>query len=44
VIYTANNRPEVRETSMSAGADMFFSKNMSVFELPERVAAYLPSR
>jgi CheY-like chemotaxis protein len=43
VIYTANNRPEVRETCLSAGADMFFSKNMSVFELPTRVAAILPS-
>jgi len=31
VIYTANNRPEVRETILAAGADLFFSKNLSVF-------------
>lgn len=41
VVYTANNRPEVRESSLAAGADMFFSKNLPVFELPGRVLAHL---
>lgn len=41
VVYTANNRPEVRESSLAAGADMFFSKNLSVFELPGRVHDHL---
>lgn len=41
VVYTANNRPEVRETSLAAGADIFYSKNTAVFELPSRVAAHL---
>jgi DNA-binding response OmpR family regulator len=41
VVYTANNRPEVRATSLTAGADIFYSKNLPVFELPARVAAHL---
>jgi DNA-binding response OmpR family regulator len=41
VVYTANTRPELRETSLSAGADVFFTKNLPVFELPARVAAHL---
>lgn len=41
VVYTANNRPEVRESSLAAGADLFFSKNLPVFELPAQVAAQL---
>lgn len=42
VIYTANNRPEMREMSLKAGADVFYSKNMSVFELPSRIITHLP--
>jgi two-component system alkaline phosphatase synthesis response regulator PhoP/two-component system response regulator ResD len=42
VIYTANNRPEVRETSLAAGADVFYTKSMSVFDLPARIAEHLP--
>ena len=41
VVYTANNRPEVRETSLAAGANIFFSKNLAVFELPARLTAHL---
>lgn len=41
VIYTANNRPEVRDASLAAGADLFYSKNMPIFELPELVIAQL---
>lgn len=40
-VYTAINRPEAREDSLAAGADLFFSKNLSVFELPEKIAAHL---
>jgi CheY-like chemotaxis protein len=43
VIYTANNRPEVLIASKAAGADLFLSKTMSVFDLPARVVAELPS-
>lgn len=43
VIYTANNRPEVRETVLAAGADAFFSKNLSVFDLPSHILTHLPS-
>ena len=39
-VYTANNRPEVREASLAAGANLFFSKNLSVFELPAEIAAH----
>jgi CheY-like chemotaxis protein len=42
VIYTANNRPEVLISSKAAGADLFFSKTMSVFDLPARIVAELP--
>ncbi len=28
VVYTANNRPEVRQSVLEAGADAFFSKNL----------------
>jgi len=42
VIYSANNRPEVRETVLAAGADAFVSKNLSVFELPSHILIYLP--
>lgn len=41
-IYTANTRPEVREMCLDAGADMFFTKNLSVFDLPEHLAGQLP--
>lgn len=41
VVYTANHRPETRETSLAAGADIFFTKTVPVFELPARVLAYL---
>lgn len=37
-VYTANNRPEVREACLAAGADLFFSKNLTVFELPDKIA------
>lgn len=40
-VYTAINRPETREDSLSAGADLFFSKNLSVFDLPNRITAHL---
>ncbi len=43
VIYTANNRPEVRETILAAGADLFFSKNLSVFDLPSHILSHLSS-
>jgi len=42
VIYTGNNRPEMRQLSVEAGADVFYSKSMSVFELPSRIFAHLP--
>jgi CheY-like chemotaxis protein len=42
VVYTANNRPEVLIASKTAGADLVISKTMSVFDLPEHVAANLP--
>ncbi len=42
VVYTANNRPEVRRSMLEAGADAFFSKNLSVFDLPSHVLAHLP--
>jgi two-component system OmpR family response regulator len=42
VIYTANNRPEVLIASKAAGADLFLSKTMSVFDLPTRIVAELP--
>ncbi|CUS03122.2 Response regulator receiver domain protein (fragment) [Candidatus Promineifilum breve] len=41
VVYTANARSETRETSLAAGADIFFTKTVSVFELPARILAYL---
>jgi CheY-like chemotaxis protein len=41
VIYTANNRPEVRQLSLEAGADAFFTKNISVFDLPSHIASHL---
>ncbi len=41
VVYTANARPETRETSLAAGADIFITKTVSVFELPARILAYL---
>lgn len=40
-VYTAINRPETREDSLTAGADLFFSKNLSVFDLPDLIAAHL---
>lgn len=43
VIYTANTRPETREACLAAGADLFYSKNISVFDLPALVAAHLSS-
>lgn len=42
VIYTANNRPEVRNDSMEAGANVFLSKNMPLFELPAQISRHLP--
>jgi two-component system OmpR family response regulator len=42
VIYTANNRPDVRERILAAGADAFFSKNLSAFDLPSHIVVYLP--
>ena len=44
VIYTANNRPEVRETILAAGADLFFSKNLSVFDLPSHILSNLSAQ
>ncbi len=41
VIYTANNRPHVREDCLAAGADAFFSKNISVFDLPAHIGQHL---
>lgn len=41
VIYTANNRPDVRERSLAAGADIFYSKNISVFDLPAHIGKHL---
>ena len=40
-IYTAINRPETHEASLAAGADLFFSKSLSVFDLPEKIEAHL---
>ncbi len=40
-VYTAVNRPETQQDSLLAGADLFFSKNLSIFELPEKIAAHL---
>jgi CheY-like chemotaxis protein len=42
-IYTANTRPEVRKKCLEAGADFFFSKNLSIFELPDQLAQQLSS-
>jgi CheY-like chemotaxis protein len=42
-IYTANTRADIRDQCLSAGANMFFTKNLSVFELPERLAGQLSS-
>jgi CheY-like chemotaxis protein len=42
-IYTANTRAEVREKCLAAGADMFFTKSLSVFDLPEHLASSLSS-
>ncbi|WP_374688569.1 response regulator [Promineifilum sp.] len=44
VIYTANTRPGVRETCLAAGANVFYTKSMSVFELPARIAEELGIR
>jgi CheY-like chemotaxis protein len=41
-IYTANTRPEIRQKCLEAGADFFFSKNLSIFELPDQLASHLP--
>lgn len=41
VVYTANTRPEVRRDCLAAGADLFYSKNLPILELPALVAAYL---
>ena len=43
VIYSANNRPEVREQILAAGADAFFSKNLSVCDLPSQILPHLPA-
>ncbi len=40
-VYTAVNRPETQQDCLLAGADLFFSKNLSIFELPEKIAAHL---
>jgi CheY-like chemotaxis protein len=40
-IYTANTRPEIRQKCLEAGADFFFSKNLSIFELPDQLARQL---
>ncbi len=42
VVYSANNRPEVREMVLAAGANAFFSKNLSVFDLPSHILTHLP--
>lgn len=44
VIYTANNRPDTREMCLAAGADLFLSKSLSLFELPDQLAKRLPSQ
>jgi CheY-like chemotaxis protein len=41
VVYTANPRSGTRDTSLAAGADVYFTKNVPVFELPERVLEFL---
>lgn len=41
-VYTANNRPEVMEKVLAAGADHFFNKNIPVFELPDMFLKFLP--
>jgi CheY-like chemotaxis protein len=41
VVYTANPRSGTRETSLAAGADVYFTKNVPVFELPDRVLEFL---
>ncbi len=41
-VYTANNRPEAREASLAAGADLFISKNaVPVLDLPAYLAAHI---
>lgn len=40
-VYTANNRPETRQAGLDAGADLFFNKNLSIFELPAQIAGFL---
>jgi len=41
VIYTANSRPETRQACLDAGADLFYSKSVSVFDLAALLTAHL---
>lgn len=40
-IYSANSRPEVQQSCLTAGADLFLSKNISVLDLPNRIAQHV---
>jgi two-component system phosphate regulon response regulator PhoB len=41
LMYTADNRDEVRARCMAAGANAFIPKETSIFELSQKVEAYL---
>ena len=41
VIYTANPRPETRQAGLDAGADLFYSKSISIFDLATLLSAHL---
>lgn len=41
-MYTADDSRETYDTSKTAGADAFITKDTPVFELPTKINAYLP--
>jgi len=42
LMYTADDQEKTRRNSLEAGADAVLNKMTPVFELPERIARYLP--
>lgn len=41
VMYTADDREETRSNSLAAGANAVLTKETPVFDLPDRIGAYL---
>jgi CheY-like chemotaxis protein len=41
VMYTADERDETRDSSLTAGATAVLTKEIPVFDLPQRIGAYL---